>query len=412
MVKDTKYYDILEVSPTASEAELKKAYRKLALQHHPDKNPAAGDKFKEISHAYEILSDANKRATYDQWGEEGLQGDGGMGGFTNAEDLFAQFFGGGFFGGGGRSSRPSGPRKGKDVQHALKVTLADLYNGKTSKLSLRKTVLCKACDGKGGKEGAVRTCSGCKGSGRKTMLRQTGIMIQQVESVCNECHGEGEIINSKDMCKTCQGKRVTEEKKVLEVHVEKGMKHGQEIRFSGEGDQGPKIIPGDVIIVLDQQAHELFERKGNDLYMHQKIDLLTALVGGDFPIKHLDGRILVVDLPKGKQVISPGLEKQILGEGMPQFKRPFDRGNLIITFSIDFPSPGFCSADKLALLDQILPPRKSQAYMSDVDAEHVLLQDVSKSRKGAAYNDDDDDDSHGYEGHHGAHGPGVQCAQQ
>jgi len=166
MVKDTKLYDTLGVSPSATENELKKAYRKLALKYHPDKNPNGAEKFKDISHAYEILSDPQKRETYDNFGEEGLSGDaGGMG--MNPEDLFASFFGGAF----GGSSR-SGPRRGKDVVHPLKVSLEDLYKGKVFKLSIKRNVICKACNGKGGKEGAVKNCSDCNGRGVKFVRRQ------------------------------------------------------------------------------------------------------------------------------------------------------------------------------------------------------------------------------------------------
>lgn len=221
MVKETKFYDLLGVSPTASEADLKKAYRKLALKYHPDKNPDAGDKFKEISHAYDVLSgmsaqspkcttlngiylDAQKRETYDRFGEEGLNGQ-GMGGGMNPEDLFASFFGGNFFGGGGGRRGPSGPRRGKDMAHELRVSLEDLYKGKTTKLALSKSVVCSACEGKGGKEGAVKTCDGCGGNGVRISLRQMGPMIQQVQQTCPECRGEGEIIREKDRCKVSRG---------------------------------------------------------------------------------------------------------------------------------------------------------------------------------------------------------------
>ncbi|RKP11599.1 DnaJ domain-containing protein, partial [Piptocephalis cylindrospora] len=253
MVKETALYEALGVSPDASESDLKKAYRKLALKYHPDKNPDAGDKFKEISHAYEVLSDSQKREVYDRFGEAGLSGEGGMGGGgVSPEDLFAQLFGGGgggFFGGGGPggSSRHSGPRKGKDVGHGLKVTLEDLYKGKTSKLALQRNIICKKCDGKGGKAGAVKSCSTCNGQGVRLTIRQMGPMIQQVQQTCPDCRGEGEIINQKDRCKDCLGKKVISERKVLEVHVDKGMKGGQRITFTGEADQAPGTLPGDVV---------------------------------------------------------------------------------------------------------------------------------------------------------------------
>ncbi|KAG0297969.1 Type I HSP40 co-chaperone, partial [Linnemannia gamsii] len=266
MVKETKLYEALEVDPGCSDSELKKAYRKLALKFHPDKTGGAtSEKFQEISHAYDILSDAQKRQVYDQYGEAGLSGEGagghgGMGGLS-PEDLFSHFFGGG---GGGRGGRPSGPRRGKDVAHGLKVTLEDLYKGKTTKLALQKNVLCEKCDGKGGKEGAVKTCATCHGQGYRVMLRQMGPMMQQIQQPCGDCRGEGEIINPKDKCKFCNAKKVSQVRKVLEVHIDRGMKDGRKIVFNGEGDQAPGTIPGDVVIVLEQREHARFRRNGDD----------------------------------------------------------------------------------------------------------------------------------------------------
>nr|KAF6285539.1 DnaJ heat shock protein family (Hsp40) member A2 [Myotis myotis] len=200
-VVDTKLYDILGVPPGASENELKKAYRKLAKEYHPDKNPNAGDKFKEISFAYEVLSNPEKRELYDRYGEQGLrEGSGGGGGM---DDIFSHIFGGGLFGFMGNQSRSrNGRRRGEDMMHPLKVSLEDLYNGKTTKLQLSKNVLCSACNGQGGKTGAVQKCSACRGHGVRTMIRQLAPgMVQQVQSVCSDCNGEGEVINKKDRCK-------------------------------------------------------------------------------------------------------------------------------------------------------------------------------------------------------------------
>lgn len=224
-----------------------------------------------------------------------------MGGLS-PEDLFSHFFGGG---GGGRGGRPSGPRRGKDVTHGLKVTLEDLYKGKTTKLALQKNVICEKCEGKGGKEGAVKTCATCNGQGYRVMLRQMGPMMQQIQQPCGDCRGEGEIINAKDKCKFCNAKKVTQVRKVLEVHIDRGMKHGRKIVFNGEGDQAPGTIPGDVVIVLDQREHERFRRSDDDLFYNAKVDLVTALAGGKIQIPHLDDRVLVVDILPG-EVIKPG----------------------------------------------------------------------------------------------------------
>ncbi|KAG2229529.1 hypothetical protein INT48_006920 [Thamnidium elegans] len=407
MVAETKYYDILGVSPTASEGELKKAYRKLALKYHPDKNPDAGDKFKEISHAYEILSDETTRNVYDSYGEEGLSGGGGGPGGMNAEDLFSQLFGGGgggmFGGGGGR--RPAGPRRGKDMMHQLKVSLEDLYMGKTSKLALQKNILCVKCDGKGGKEGAVQTCRGCNGQGVRIMMRQMGPMVQQMQVQCEACNGQGEQINEKDRCKHCLGKKIMSERKILEVHVERGMRDGQKITFSSEGDQAPGIIPGDIIIVLDEKAHPRFTRKGDDLIYEAKIDLLTALAGGQFAIPHLDDRVLMVSVIPG-EAIQPDMVKVVPNEGMPM-PRVDSRGHLFIKFTVEFPQANWTDENTLKKLESILPPRKEVPTFANKHVEEVVLADATGYQgrgSSSAYEEEEEDHQQG--------GPGVQCAQQ
>ncbi|KAL7267212.1 Type I HSP40 co-chaperone [Rhizina undulata] len=406
-----RLYKVLEIDPNATEAEIKKAYRKLAMKYHPDKNahnPEAAEKFKEIGHAYEILSDTQKRTVYDQYGEEGLSGDAGMGGGMSAEDLFSQFFGGmgggmgGMFGGG---MQPQGPKKSRDIIHVHKVSLEDLYKGKVSKLALQKSVLCPKCEGRGGKEGAVKKCAGCNGAGMKTMMRQMGPMIQRFQTVCPDCNGEGEIIKEKDRCKNCNGKKTITERKVLHVHVDKGMQDGQKITFNGEGDQGPDIIPGDVIFVIEQKPHPRFQRKGDDLYYHAEIDLLTALAGGSIAVEHLDERWLTVQIKPG-EVISPGMVKVVHGQGMPSF-RHHDYGNLYIQFDVRFPPDHFNDEEKIVMLEAILPPRQVPEIPPDAMVEDVVLEEVDQSqqaRVNAATSVDEDEDHH--------RGEGVQCASQ
>ncbi|GAA6060342.1 hypothetical protein JCM10212_000439 [Sporobolomyces blumeae] len=414
MVRETKYYDLLGVQPSATAADLKKAYRKLALKLHPDKNPNAGDEFKEVTHAYEILSDEDKRAAYDQFGEEGLSGQGGMGGM-DPQDLFSQLFGGGggFFGGGGggRGGRPSGPRKGKDLVHRIKVSLEDLYKGKTSKLALQKHVLCGKCKGKGGKEGAVKTCGSCKGQGVKIVLRQLGPMVQQIQQPCNDCNGEGEIINPKDRCKDCNGKKIVNERKVLEVFIDRGMREGQSITFSGEADQAPGVEPGDVVIVIEEKPHDVFKRKGDDLFAEVEIDLLTALGGGQFSIPHLDDRAVLVTIPPG-EVIKPGTLKNLPGQGMPSH-RNHDMGDLIVQINVKFPER--LDPETLAPLESILPPRPAlPTYPKEIHIDEVDMVDAAERRTKSgmgnqgAYGDAmDTDDEDGPGG-----GPQVQCANQ
>ncbi|AFR93444.1 chaperone regulator [Cryptococcus neoformans] len=403
MVKETKYYDLLGVKPDADANDIKKAYRKSALRHHPDKG---GDPelFKEMTHAYEVLSDDQQRSLYDQLGEAGLK-EGGMGGGVDPQDLFSQLFGGGggFFGGGG--GRSSGPRRGRDLVHRISVSLEDLYKGKVQKLALSKSVICKTCDGRGGKQGAVQTCTGCQGRGVKVMLRQLGPMMQQIQQPCTECEGTGEMMNPKDRCKTCSGKKTTQERKVLEVHIDKGMKGGQQIKFAGESDQQPGTIPGDVIIVIEEKPHPRFERKGDDLFYNAKIDLLTALAGGDFAIEHLDEHALHVTIVPG-EVIKPDALKIISGQGMPSY-RHHELGDLYVRLTVEFPNT--IPVENIPLLEKALPARKAMPkFNKKIHIDEVVLSEPNERHaKNAATGEDEDMEDEDDDGR-----PGVQCAQQ
>lgn len=233
-----------------------------------------------------------------------------------AEDLFAQFFGGSSFGGGGLGGMFSGmnqhraPPKAKTIHHTHNVSLEDLYRGKVSKLALQRSILCPKCDGRGGKEGAVRRCAGCDGHGMKTMMRQMGPMIQRFQTVCPDCNGDGEIFKDKDRCKQCSGKKTVVDRKVLHVHVDRGMKSGTKVEFRGEGDQAPGVQPGDVVFQIEQKPHPRFTRKDDDLLYHADIELVTALAGGSIFIEHLDERWLNVDILPG-EAIAPSKFKQV-----------------------------------------------------------------------------------------------------
>lgn len=397
MVKETKYYDILEVKPSCTPEELKKAYRKLALKYHPDKNPNEGEKFKLISQAYEVLSNPDKRRIYDEGGEQALkEGGTGVGG-TSPMDIFDMFFGG-----GGRSRRE---RRGKDVVHQLSVTLEELYNGSVRKLALQKSVLCASCEGLGGKKGAVERCTTCRGSGMQIRVQQIGPgMVQQIQSICVECHGQGELINAKDRCKTCNGKKVVRERKVLEVHIDKGMLDGQKITFSGEGDQEPGLEAGDIIIVLDEKEHSVFRRSNDNLVMRMQLSLIESLCGFQKTVRTLDDRELIVSSLPG-QVFKQGDVKCILNEGMPHYRNPFEKGRLIIQFSVEFPQQ--LPLEVIPQLEKLLPPRP-EVLVSD-QAEEVMLMDFNpefEARRQREYREAYEDDDH----HPGARG--VQCATQ
>ncbi|KAG9149114.1 hypothetical protein Leryth_010704 [Lithospermum erythrorhizon] len=409
---NTKYYDLLGVSKTATEDEIKKAYRKAAIKNHPDKG-GDPEKFKEVAQAYEILSDAEKREIYDQYGEDALkEGMGGGGGMNDPFDIFQSFFGGSPFGGG--SSRGRRQRRGEDVVHPLKVSLEDLFNGTTKKLSISRNVLCSKCNGKGSKSGASSKCSGCRGSGMKVTTRQIGPgMIQQMQSVCNECRGSGETISDKDRCPQCKGEKVVPEKKVLEVAVEKGMQHGQKITFPGVADEEPDTVTGDIVFVVQLKEHPKFTRKGNDLFVEHTLSLTEALCGFQFVLSHLDGRQLLIKSMAG-EVVKPDQYKAIEDEGMPMHQRPFMKGKLYIHFTVEFPDS--LGLEQVKALEAVLPP-KPESQLTDMEldeCEETTPHDVNieeeMRRKQAqaqqeAYNEDDDD-------MHGGGAQRVQCAQQ
>jgi len=373
---------------------------------HPDKG---GDPelFKEVTHAYEVLSDSQKRSIYDTRGEAGLSEQGGMGGM-DPQDLFSQLFGGagGFFGGGG-GGRSQGPRKTKDLVHRVHVTLEELYKGKTTKLALTRNILCSKCKGKGGKDGAVRTCPGCNGRGVKVIMRQMGPMIQQIQTACDDCSGTGEFINPRDRCQSCKGKKVIADKKMLEVHIDKGMKGGQTVIFRGESDQSPTAEPGDVVIVIEEKPHERFRRQENDLIIEVEIDLLTALAGGRFAIRHLDERALIVQVHPG-EITKHGDVKVIHGQGMPS-QRHHEPGDMYVKINVKFPES--IDIASVPLLERALPPREPlEKYGKDITLDEVTLDDADtrsktgfRSAQAAAGDDAMDEDSEE---------PRVQCANQ
>lgn len=403
---DTEFYDTLGVAKNATASEIKKAYRKLAIKHHPDKG-GDPETFKKISVAYDILSNEEKKEVYDKYGKEGLEGGGGGGG--NAEDIFSMFFGGG--GGGGRGGR-RGPRKGEDIAHPLKVSLADLYKGKTSKIAINRDKLCGSCDGLGGKAGAEKVCTDCRGRGVKVMLRQVGPgMVQQMQVHCPECSGQGKTMREQDKCRACRGNKTVKERKVLEAHIEKGMKHDQKITFRGESDEAPDTVPGDVVLVLQEKEHPFFKRKGADLVMKKKITLCEALTGFTFVVDHLDGRQLLVKSQPG-EVIVPDAVKAIEDEGMPFHRNPFQKGRLFIMFEVEFPKQ--LGAPQMQVLASVLPP--VPVVQETEEQELCTLEEVDVEtfgRKlghggGNAYDSDDEDDGPDI----GARGQRVQCAQQ
>ena len=285
------YYEVLGVDKGVSEKDLKKAYRRVAMKFHPDRNPdnqEAEEKFKEASEAYEILSDSQKRAAYDQYGHAGVDPQSGMGGgagFNNFSDIFGDVFGDIFGGGGGRSR--GGPQRGSDLQYTLQVSLEQAVKGTTAKIRVPTLVNCKPCNGSGAKPGSKPTqCSTCGGVGQVRM--QQGFF--SVQQTCPTCQGSGTIIS--DPCTSCRGQGRLEETKTLSVKVPPGVDTGDRIRLSGEGEAGPSGGPaGDLYVQIAVKAHDIFERDGANLYCEVPVNFTDAVLGGELEVPTLDGRV-------------------------------------------------------------------------------------------------------------------------
>jgi chaperone protein DnaJ len=322
------YYKILGISKGASENDIKKAFRKLSVKYHPDKNPgdeAAHKQFVEISEAHEVLSDPEKRPIYDLNGEEGLanhakQAQGG--GFNPFGDLF---------GGGGQQG---GKKRGQDYRMEFAVTLEELYMGTTKSLKIARKVICSHCHGSGAKDGATKKCKACNGQGMRTTLQQLapGFNVQ-MQQPCDACGGTGKV--AKASCPICNGAKTVMEEKELEALIEKGMADGEEIIFERASEQAPDIVPGNVVLILKTQPHNRFRREGQDLHMEQHITLKEALLGFTKTVTHLDGHKVEI---KQDAVTPPGFVKSLPGEGMPVHNFPSDRGQLHVKFTVMFPS--------------------------------------------------------------------------
>jgi len=353
-----------------------------------------------VSSAYEVLSDSEKREIYNKWGEEGLKG----GGFsaTSAEDIFAHFFGNSF----GGNRRQTGPRRAENLPFNLKVTLKDLYNGATRKLKISRNVICEGCKGRGTtKEGTDTRCDSCKGRGVKVTQRQLGPgMIQQFQTHCSACNGSGEVIDAKLRCPGCRGKKLVEKKELIEVNIDKGMKDGEKIIFYEMGEQSPGSLPGDLIVIINEEKGSGFVRRGNDLIYEKELSLSEALTGYEFLITHLDGRVLIVRSGPS-EIIKPADFRSIEGEGMPVHKAPYEKGKLLIKFDVKFPRPEEISLQNRKSLEKLLPPKPKLPKNLPADSEEVSTREFqAMDFEHTDHQDDDDESSH--------RGGSTQCVQQ
>ncbi|KAG9246738.1 hypothetical protein BJ878DRAFT_455672 [Calycina marina] len=418
-VEEIDLYAVLGIERSSSQNDIKKAYRKAALLHHPDKAPAdqreeAEIKFKEVSQAYEILQDEQKRHLYDQHGMAAFDphsGHGGGGG-PDLDDILAQMFGmGGGMSGGSGGGRPGRPRRGQNEEQKYQVTLEELYKGKTVKFASTKNIICTHCKGTGGKEKArAGTCERCKGQGATIGLRSVGPgLVTQERMVCDPCSGTGKMFKEKDRCKKCKGKRTTSEKKVLEIYIPRGAREGERITLEGEADQVPDQTPGDIVFTLVEDEHDIFQRAGDDLTAELNVTLAEALTGfSRVVLKHLDGRGISITHPPGK-VIQPDQVLMVKGEGMP-LKKSDQKGDLYLRIKIIFPESGWTEdAATFATLNTLLADEipKIEAtevdeveFDSDADFEEFGAN-PGDPRAGGGWEDDDDDE-----------GGQPQCQQQ
>jgi molecular chaperone DnaJ len=338
------YYEVLGVERGASDADLKKAFRKAAMEHHPDRHGGCKDaeaRFKELNEAYAVLSDPNKRAAYDRFGHAGVNGMGGPGagqGFHDIHDIFNEVFGeafGDMFGGGRRQQQ--GPRRGGDLRYDLEITLEQAYAGATVNIDVPAAVACDACAGTGAEAGTHPvTCKSCGGAGR---VRQANGFFS-IERTCPRCGGSGKAIESP--CRDCRGQGMVRKTRTLEVKIPPGVDDGARIRLSGEGDAGARGGPrGDLYIFLSVAPHELFERDGLDLLCTVPVPMCTAVLGGEIEAPCLkggpecDGQCRIsVEVPEGAQT---GHKLRLKGRGMPSL-RGREKGDLLVELFVETPT--------------------------------------------------------------------------
>lgn len=330
------YYEVLEVTKTATVEEIKKAYRKKAVQYHPDKNPgdkAAEDKFKEAAEAYEVLSDEQKRAKYDRYGHEAPGGFGGFEGFSDPFDIFSQFAGFGGFGGfGGGGQRGGRTNRGSDLRVKVKLSLKDIASGVEKKIKVNKFVSCSHCRGTGADGGtAYETCSTCKGSGVTTRVVNTILGQMQTQSTCSACNGEGKIITRK--CSHCAGEGITREEEVISINIPAGVAEGMQLSMSGKGNAARHGgVNGDLLIVVEEEQHPELFRDGNDIVYNLLLSVSTAALGGSVIVPTIDGKAKVTIDP-GTQ---PGKVLRLKNKGLPSINR-YGTGDLLINISVYIP---------------------------------------------------------------------------
>jgi molecular chaperone DnaJ len=339
------YYEILGVDQNASEQEIKKAYRKMALKYHPDKNPGDADAeahFKEAAEAYEVLSNPEKKSRYDQFGHAGVKNGGGFGGGgMSMDDIFSQFgdifggaFGGAFsgFGSGGRTQTRRRVNRGSNIRVKVALTLQEIANGVEKKIKVNKYVGCKACEGTGAKHGSsYGTCSTCHGSGQVVQVTNTFLGQMQTASTCPTCHGEGKSI--KEKCAQCAGQGVTRGEDVISIKIPAGVEEGMQLSVTGKGNAGARGgVPGDLLVLIEEKPHPQLIRDGRNLLYEKYISISDAALGASVEVPTIDAKARIkiqAGTPAGKVM-------RLRGKGLPDVNG-YGRGDLLVTINVWIP---------------------------------------------------------------------------
>lgn len=357
MSEKRDYYEVLGVAKNADDAEIKKAYRKLALKYHPDKNPddaGAEEKFKEAAEAYEVLSDSQKRAQYDRFGHAGMNGAGFGGGGMNMDDIFSQFgdiFGGAFGGGSFGGSRSGGGMRtrGTNLRVKIKLTLEEVANGVRKKIKVNKLVNAEGV--------TYKNCSTCNGTGRLTRVTQTFLGAMQTQTTCNACHGAGKMIDKKPADADAQGLKRHED--VIEIDIPAGVEEGMQLSVSGKGNAGPfNGIPGDLIVVIEEVPHEELRRDGEHLHYDAYVNFVDAVLGESIEVPTVSG--------KAKIKIEPGTQSgktlRLKGKGLPVLQG-YGTGDLMVHINVWTPKK--VSKEEKEMLEKL---RNSENFIPNPDA--------------------------------------------
>lgn len=352
------YYEVLGVSKNASADDIKKAYRKLAIQYHPDKNPGdktAEEKFKEAAEAYDVLSDAQKKARYDQFGHAAGAASAGGGGYgyggggMNMEDIFSQFgdiFGGGFGGFSGGRGRSKSVNRGSNIRIKVKMTLEEIADGATKKLKINKYVSCDTCSGSGAKSSSsIKTCSTCSGTGQVTQITQTILGRMQTVTTCPSCKGEGNQVT--DKCTKCFGDGIVRGEEVIDVKIPAGVEHDMQLSMQGKGNAGPKKgLPGDLLIVIEEEDHVDFKRDGMNIIYDLALNFADAALGTQVEVPTLGGKAKI-KIDSGTQ---SGKVLRLKGKGLPSLNE-YGRGDQLIIVNVF--TPNKLNNDEKALLEKL-----------------------------------------------------------